>query len=63
MKTKNHKEPQHEPDFCVECLKKEGEIEMLEQMCAMKDKRIEDLLIKISSGSDDCLVVTMQSYR
>ena len=43
-------EPRAKYGFCRECIKKEGKIEQLEKQCAAKDKRIEELLIKIAGA-------------
>lgn len=43
-------DPRAQYGFCKECLKKEGVIEHLKKECTAKDKRIEELLIKIAGA-------------
>lgn len=43
-------DPKEQYGFCKECIKKEGIIEHMRKECNAKDKRIEELLIKIAGA-------------
>jgi hypothetical protein len=49
--------PIKDDDFCIECIKKEGEIEALESICAQKEKRIEELIL---GSSYECKLVILK---
>lgn len=52
--------PVKEEPVCIECLKKEGVIELLESELAQKEKRIEGLITGTTNEITDCKIVVMK---